>query len=261
MFICKVNVVLGKLNLEEPIVEEEIEMIYKSFEPFCDPNEKYEAAEFRKKTPLMEQLSQSANNIEPQKQTPNRLRTQAKISKPFSAETSSNQTQSYADRSSQIQEVYASSTQENQSNIKKPNPVNEKKSNKRFLEEILNETLGESTIIPTETTSKQNQSHAERSSQIEVVYASTQQNQSNIQKSNPVKSNKRFLEEILNETMEESTSKIQKIQDHSSASQFKSQIATSQLASQTQLLKNITNSIKPSLGPNDWDDKDLEMDD
>jgi hypothetical protein len=52
------------------ITLEEIEMIYKSFEPFCDPNEKYEAAEFRKKTPLMEQLSQSANNIEPQKQTP-----------------------------------------------------------------------------------------------------------------------------------------------------------------------------------------------
>jgi hypothetical protein len=127
----------------------------------------------------------------------------------------------------------------------------------------------------------QNQSIDERSSQALEMKTSTQtsriQNPVNeirtstqtnkIQNSvNEMKNKKRLLEEFQIENNETPAPKIQKTHEQSSreSSQFNSKTMATQLNSQSQFLKNITSSYKPTqnlAASNDWDEKDLEMDD
>ena len=111
----------------------------------------------------------------------------------------------------------------------------------------------------------QNQSIDERNSQALEMKTSTQT--SRIQNSvNEMKNKKRLLEEFQNEINETPAPKIQKTHEQSAraSSQLNSKTMATQPNSQSQFLKNITSSYKPTqnlAASNDWDEKDLEMDD
>lgn len=213
-FFCKVEVVCEKLNIEGDILEEELAMIFASFEPFCNQKESLNDEELHQPSKLISQLAQSTSMIGTKNQTPYTNRSQFSKSNVI---IDNLQNQSIDERNSQALEM-KTSTQT--SRIQ--NPVNEIKTS-------------------TQTSKIQNSV-------------------------NEMKNKKRLLEEFQNEINETPAPKIQKTHEQSAraSSQLNSKTMATQPNSQSQFLKNITSSYKPTqnlAASNDWDEKDLEMDD